>query len=186
MWVNGRERGRALVAALDIVGCCKHWHLKVISNEKMSESARKILGETGLIKREVGHLPIAMGAETELVAAEVVREMLDGEESDLSPASAVLVWTGALVARRIGRECWMRALGGSNVLKVEAVAGSRLRVEVTGSILVDQFALQQFQATGVSVLPGRLVHIILNSAAGDYANLRCRTEVLCEHTRRLV
>ena len=117
-------------------------YLKVISNDKMSESARKTLCEKGLIKREVVHLLIAMRAKAELGAAEIVRERLDGEELDLSHVSAALVRTGDLMACRIGRECWMKAWRGSNVLKVEAVAGSRLWVEVTGSTLMDPFALQ--------------------------------------------
>ncbi|MEN3811918.1 PTS N-acetyl-D-glucosamine transporter, partial [Chromobacterium piscinae] len=56
-----------------------------------------------------------------------------------------------------------------NVRKIEAVAGSRLRVEVADAALVDQAALLQLGASGVTAVSSSLLHVVLQADAAPYA-----------------
>lgn len=173
----GSERARAFIAALggaanlkSVDACTTRLRLQVASNDKVSEAALKALGSRGLIKPAAGSVQVVLGPEADLIADEI-RVALGAAEtaaavqtSEAAPARAL----GEVVG--IDRERWLTALGGAdNVRKVEAVAGSRLRVEVADAALVDQAALQQLGASGVTAFSGTLLHIVLNSDAGDYA-----------------
>ncbi|UGA40680.1 PTS transporter subunit EIIB [Chromobacterium haemolyticum] len=173
----GSERARAFIAALggaanlkSVDACTTRLRLQVASNDKVSEAALKALGSRGLIKPAAGSVQVVLGPEADLIADEI-RVALGAAEtaaavqtSEAAPARAL----GEVVG--IDRERWLTALGGAdNVRKVEAVAGSRLRVEVADAALVDQAALQQLGVSGVTAFSGTLLHIVLNSDAGDYA-----------------
>ncbi|MGR2680773.1 N-acetylglucosamine-specific PTS transporter subunit IIBC [Chromobacterium haemolyticum] len=173
----GSERARAFIAALggaanlkSVDACTTRLRLQVASNDKVSEAALKALGSRGLIKPAAGSVQVVLGPEADLIADEI-RVALGAAET-----AAAVQTSGAAPARALGevvgidRERWLTALGGAdNVRKVEAVAGSRLRVEVADAALVDQAALQLLGASGVTAFSGTLLHIVLNSDAGDYA-----------------
>ena len=169
----GSGRARAFIAALGGAGnlksvdaCTTRLRLQVASNDKVSEAALKALGSRGLIKPAAGSVQVVLGPEADLIADEI-RVALGNPETAAAEAAPVQA-LGEVVG--FDRERWLAALGGAdNVRKVEAVAGSRLRVEVADAALVDQAALQQLGASGVTAFSGTLLHIVLNSDAGDYA-----------------
>ncbi|KMN38049.1 PTS N-acetyl-D-glucosamine transporter [Chromobacterium sp. LK1] len=171
----GSGRARAFIAALggganlkSVDACTTRLRLQVASNDKVDEAALKALGSRGLIKPAAGSVQVVLGPEADLIADEI-RVALGNPEAAAAPsATAPVQALGEVVG--IDRERWLAALGGAaNVRKVEAVAGSRLRVEVADAALVDQAALQQLGASGVTAFSGTLLHIVLNSDAGDYA-----------------
>lgn len=173
----GSDRARAFIAALggaanlkSVDACTTRLRLQVASNDKVSEAALKALGSRGLIKPAAGSVQVVLGPEADLIADEIrVALGNPGAEAAVQAGAAAPAQAlGEVVG--IDRERWLAALGGAaNVLKVEAVAGSRLRVEVANAELVDQAALQQLGASGVTAFSGTLLHIVLNSDAGDYA-----------------
>ena len=171
----GSGRARAFITALggganlkSVDACTTRLRLQVASNDKVDEAALKALGSRGLIKPAAGSVQVVLGPEADLIADEI-RVALGNPEAAAAPsATAPVQALGEVVG--IDRERWLAALGGAaNVRKVEAVAGSRLRVEVADAALVDQAALQQLGASGVTAFSGTLLHIVLNSDAGDYA-----------------
>ncbi|WP_082158756.1 N-acetylglucosamine-specific PTS transporter subunit IIBC [Chromobacterium sp. LK11] len=171
----GSERARAFIAALggaanlkSVDACTTRLRLQVASNDKVGEAALKALGSRGLIKPAAGSVQVVLGPEADLIADEI-RVALGRPDAAVAPAAAAPAQAlGEVVG--IDRERWLTALGGAaNVRKVEAVAGSRLRVEVADAALVDQAALQLLGASGVTAFSGTLLHIVLNSDAGDYA-----------------
>ena len=171
----GSGRARAFITALggganlkSVDACTTRLRLQVASNDKVDEAALKALGSRGLIKPAAGSVQVVLGPEADLIADEI-RVALGNPEAVAAPsATAPVQALGEVVG--IDRERWLAALGGAaNVRKVEAVAGDRLRVEVADAALVDQAALQQLGASGVTAFSGTLLHIVLNSDAGDYA-----------------
>nr|WP_276539214.1 N-acetylglucosamine-specific PTS transporter subunit IIBC [Chromobacterium alkanivorans] len=171
----GSERARAFIAALggaanlkSVDACTTRLRLQVASNDKVDEAALKALGSRGLIKPAAGSVQVVLGPEADLIADEI-RVALGNPDAAVAPAAAAPAQAlGEVVG--IDRERWLTALGGAaNVRKVDAVAGSRLRVEVADAALVDQAALQLLGASGVTAFSGTLLHIVLNSDAGDYA-----------------
>ena len=69
------------------------------------------------------------------------------------------------------REDWLQALGGqTNVKRVQAVAGGRLRIEVTDSALVDIAALQALGARGVTTFSSSLLHVLLAEDPAHFAS----------------
>ncbi|AUH53352.1 PTS N-acetyl-D-glucosamine transporter [Chromobacterium sp. ATCC 53434] len=170
----GTGRARAFIAALggaanlkSVDACTTRLRLQVASNDKVDEAALKALGSRGLIKPAAGSVQVVLGPEADLVADEIRGALGSADIAD-TPAPVAAVASPAAAA--IDKASWLAALGGAdNVRKVEAVAGSRLRVEVADAARVDQDALQRLGASGVAALSTNLLHVALQVDAGPYA-----------------
>ncbi|UTH76264.1 N-acetylglucosamine-specific PTS transporter subunit IIBC [Chromobacterium sp. IIBBL 290-4] len=174
----GTERARAFIDALggaanlkSVDACTTRLRLQVASNDKVNETALKSLGSRGLIKPAAGSVQVVLGPEADLIADEI-RTALNAGPAAAAPQAAAetLVSAAAASGASIDKSRWLVALGGAdNVRKVEAIAGSRLRIEVADSARVDQAALQQLGASGVSVMSATLLHVVLQGDASPYA-----------------
>ncbi|WP_434632269.1 N-acetylglucosamine-specific PTS transporter subunit IIBC [Chromobacterium sp. CV08] len=169
----GTGRARAFIAALGGAGnlksvdaCTTRLRLQVASNDKVDEAALKALGSRGLIRPAAGSVQVVLGPEADLIADEI-RGALGAAAGEAAPVAAAVA---AAAPAAIDKASWLAALGGAdNVRKVEAVAGSRLRVEVADAARVDQDALQRLGASGVAALSANLLHVALQVDAGPYA-----------------
>nr|WP_258239156.1 N-acetylglucosamine-specific PTS transporter subunit IIBC [Chromobacterium subtsugae] len=174
--VKGTERARGFITALggaanlkNVDACTTRLRLLVVSNDKVDEAALKALGSRGLIRPAAGSVQVVLGPEADLIADEI-RNALGAAAAAPQAAAETLVSTAAANGASIDKVRWLAALGGAdNVRKVEAVAGSRLRVEVADSGRVDQDALRQLGASGVTAVSATLLHIILQGDASPYA-----------------
>ncbi|WP_241499238.1 N-acetylglucosamine-specific PTS transporter subunit IIBC [Chromobacterium sphagni] len=173
--VKGTERARGFIAALggaanlkNVDACTTRLRLQVASNDKVNEAALKALGSRGLIRPAAGSVQVVLGPEADLIADEIRNAL--GSAAAPQAAAETLVSAAAASGASIDKGRWVAALGGAdNVRKVEAVAGSRLRVEVADSARVDQAALQQLGASGVTAVSATLLHIVLQGDASPYA-----------------
>lgn len=175
----GTGRARAFIDALGgaanlklVDACTTRLRLQVASNDKVNETALKALGSRGLIKPVAGSVQVVLGPEADLIADEIRTALAAGEAAASAPQAAAekLVSAAAATGASIDKARWLAALGGAgNVLKVEVVAGSRLRVEVADAARVDQAALQQLGASGVTSVSANVLHVVLQGDAGPYA-----------------
>ncbi|AXE34956.1 N-acetylglucosamine-specific PTS transporter subunit IIBC [Chromobacterium phragmitis] len=171
----GTGRARAFIDALggaanlkSVDACTTRLRLQVASNDKVNEAALKALGSRGLIKPAAGSVQVVLGPEADLIADEI-RNALGGAEAEPAVAET-LASVAAASGASIDKAGWLAALGGAaNVRKIEAVAGSRLRVEVADASLVDQAALQALGASGVTAVSSSLLHVVLQGDAAPYA-----------------
>ncbi|MFB9169713.1 N-acetylglucosamine-specific PTS transporter subunit IIBC [Chromobacterium piscinae] len=176
----GTGRARAFIDALggaanlkSVDACTTRLRLQVASNDKVNEAALKALGSRGLIKPAAGSVQVVLGPEADLIADEIRGALGSAAAEPQAAAPAVaesLASAAAAGGASIDKARWLAALGGAgNVCKIEAVAGSRLRVEVADAALVDQAALLQLGASGVTAVSSSLLHVVLQADAAPYA-----------------
>ncbi|MCD4498075.1 N-acetylglucosamine-specific PTS transporter subunit IIBC [Chromobacterium vaccinii] len=176
----GTGRARAFIDALggaanlkSVDACTTRLRLQVASNDKVNEAALKALGSRGLIKPAAGSVQVVLGPEADLIADEIRGALGSAAAEPQVAAPAVaesLASAAAAGGASIDKARWLAALGGAgNVRKIEAVAGSRLRVEVADAALVDQAALLQLGASGVTAVSASLLHVVLQADAAPYA-----------------
>jgi len=170
----GSDRARGYVAALGGVlnlktvdACTTRLRLQVVRNEAVDEAALRALGARGLIKPAAGSVQVVLGPEADIVADEI-RALL-GQGAPASPAvSAVEIATAAPPA--LDKHAWVGALGGAaNIQRVEAVAGTRLRLVLADATRVDEVALTRLGVLGLQRFSGTLVHVLLAQDAAPYA-----------------
>ncbi len=170
---KGSERAQAFVAALggaanlrSVDACTTRLRLQVHDNARVDEFALKGLGSRGLVKPAAGSVQVVLGPEADMVADEI-RAVLG------TPAAVVLGASAASAvasAKALDRAAWLQALGGAdNVRNIQAVAGTRLRVEVVQAAQVNEAALQALGALAVQTLTSALVHVVLTDDAQPYA-----------------
>ncbi|MGD1825013.1 Phosphotransferase system IIB component [Chromobacterium violaceum] len=176
----GTSRARAFIDALggaanlkSVDACTTRLRLQVASNEKVNEAALKALGSRGLIRPAAGSVQVVLGPEADLIADEIRGALGNAAAEPQAAVSAVaetLASAAAAGGASIDKARWLAALGGAgNVRKIEAVAGSRLRVEVADAARVDQAALQALGASGVTAVSSSLLHVVLQVDAAPYA-----------------
>jgi PTS system N-acetylglucosamine-specific IIC component len=146
--------------------CTTRLRLTVADGKAVNEVALKGLGARGVFKPAAGSVQVVLGPEADTIADEI-RAALGAAAQSAGIAAAVA--TGALPSS-IDRNAWLAALGGAaNVRAVEAVAGTRLRIEVSDAGKVDEAALRRLGASGVTAVSGNLLHVVLSEDASGYA-----------------
>ncbi len=152
--------------------CTTRLRLQVVDNAKVDEAALKALGSRGLIKPAAGSVQVVLGPEADLISDEIRIALKESAAVADGAAPAVVVSSVKAVASSGQRNDWLQALGGAaNVKHVEAVAGSRLRVEVADASLVDEQALHALGARGVTTFSGNLLHVVLAEDPAPFASL---------------
>ncbi len=174
---KGSDRARGFVTALggaanltSVDACTTRLRLTVVNDALLDSAALKALGSRGMIKPATGVVQIVLGPEADSVADEI-RGVLGG----LAGATAGVAESRATDAsEQVDVAGWYAALGGeANVRTVEAVAHSRLRVELNDPASVNEPALRTLGALAVQPLPAGLVHVVLpGDASGVVAALK--------------
>lgn len=152
-----QDRARGYIAALggaenlkSVDACTTRLRLQLQNDSAVNEAALKALGSRGMIRPAAGSLQVVIGPEADLLADEI---------RQVCRLDAAQPQAGADVHQR-----WISALGGeSNVFAVEAVAGTRLRIELADSNKVDQAALKALGAQEVVPFSSTLLHVVLGS-----------------------
>lgn len=152
-----QDRARGYIAALggaenlkSVDACTTRLRLQLQNDAAVNEAALKALGSRGMIRPAAGSLQVVIGPEADLLADEI---------RQVCRLDAAKPQAGAE-----GHQRWMSALGGeSNVFAVEAVAGTRLRIELADSSKVDQAALKELGAQEVVPFSSTLLHVVLGS-----------------------
>ena len=152
-------RAHAYIAALggadnlkSVDACTTRLRLQVEDGARVDERALKALGARGLIRPAAGSVQVVIGPEADLVA-EAIRQALAGGAPAPVPAPA---------GTAFDRAAWCAALGGEgNIFRVEAVAGTRLRIEVGDSSRVDAGAIKALGAVDVVTFSSTLLHVVL-------------------------
>ncbi|UYG06471.1 N-acetylglucosamine-specific PTS transporter subunit IIBC [Halomonas sp. M4R1S46] len=177
------ERGPAFVAALggaanlaSVGACTTRLRLVLEDATVIDEPALKALGARGILRLSGGGLqvilgPIADGVADEIRAAVTAEGVT--EPSDASPGDAAETAVGAEPvpvpdAERVGR--WLEALGGAdNLRRLEALAHSRLRVELADEARLDGAALAALGCQGIQELGRGVHHLVVGPQAGALA-----------------
>ncbi|MEK6295280.1 MAG: glucose PTS transporter subunit EIIB, partial [Paraburkholderia tropica] len=169
-------------ANLKVVDACTtRLRLNVADPARVSEPALKAIGARGVLKRGGESVQVIIGPEADIIADEIRGELARGGVSSnvakavnaaaVAPAVAQSA-PAAAGARNAGPldpnpSRWLAVLGGAaNIVSLDAVAATRLRVIVRDPAAVDRAKLDALDVAWVSA---DTLHIVVGDAAPRYA-----------------
>jgi len=162
-------------ANLSIVDACTtRLRLSVVDPSKVSEADLKTIGARGVLKRGATSVQVIIGPEADIIADEIRTVIAQGGGVEAKPAVAAA--SAAPAAAVAGAQSgpldpdparWLAVFGGAtNIVSLDAVASTRLRVVVTDPTAVDR---QRLAALDVAWISPDTFHIVVGEAAPRYA-----------------
>ncbi|NUY33453.1 PTS N-acetyl-D-glucosamine transporter [Paraburkholderia sp. JPY303] len=171
--------GAANLSVVD--ACTTRLRLSVVDADKVSESELKSIGARGVLKRGANNVQVIIGPEADIIADEMRTAIAQGQGAagKLAPAASAPA-AAAPVARNAGHTDdaqggpldpdplrWLAVFGGAgNVVSLDAVAATRLRVVVRDPSAVDRQRLATLDTAWVST---DTFHVVVGAAAQRYA-----------------
>jgi N-acetylglucosamine PTS system EIICBA or EIICB component len=159
--------------------CTTRLRLSVADTEKVSEAQLKTIGARGVLKRGATSVQVIIGPEADLIADEIRGELEHSSTRGATPASSApaqpssaSVATAAAADQTAGALDpdplrWLAVFGGAtNVVSLDAVAQTRLRVVVRDPSSVDR---QRLSSLDVAWVSADTFHIVVGAAAQRYA-----------------
>ncbi|BCF95741.1 pts system, N-acetylglucosamine-specific iibc component [Paraburkholderia sp. PGU19] len=166
--------GAANLSVVD--ACTTRLRLSVVDSEKVSENELKSIGARGVLKRGGGNVQVIIGPEADMIADEIRTTIASGGAVAVSPAavSAKPAAAASAPAAATGNGPldpdplrWLAVFGGAtNVVSLEAVAATRLRIVVRDASAVDRQRLDTLSVAWVST---DTFHIVVGNDAQRYA-----------------
>jgi PTS system N-acetylglucosamine-specific IIC component len=162
--------------------CTTRLRLSVVDANKVSESELKTIGARGVLKRGSTNVQVIIGPEADIIADEMRTVIAQGGGEAVAPVAAAV--PAAVVASAASAPAaattgatggpldpdplrWLAVFGGAgNVVSLDAVASTRLRIVVRDPSAVDRQRLASLDTAWVS---GDTFHIVVGEAAQRYA-----------------
>jgi PTS system glucose-specific IIC component len=169
--------GKSNITALD--ACITRLRVSVGDQSKVNTSRLKALGAAGVVvvgnnmqaifgpkaegyKNEMDDYMKVAGPEAELSETDLIAT------TALAPQAAITKLRDPAAAEKA--RSFVQGLGGvKNIMKVEAVADTRLRVVVNNEGQVNDAGLQTAGVDGIMRLPNHILHLIVGPNADQYA-----------------
>jgi PTS system N-acetylglucosamine-specific IIC component len=165
-------------ANLSIVDACTtRLRLSVVDPSKVSESDLKTIGARGVLKRGATSVQVIIGPEADIIADEIRTVIAQGGGVEVTPAvvSAAAATAAAPVAGSPSEPLdpdparWLAVFGGAtNIVSLDAIASTRLRIVVSDPTAVDR---QRLAVLDVAWISADTFHIVVGEAAGRYAQV---------------
>ncbi|WP_233828082.1 N-acetylglucosamine-specific PTS transporter subunit IIBC [Paraburkholderia sp. ZP32-5] len=179
--------GAANLSVVD--ACTTRLRLSVVDAEKVSESELKSIGARGVLKRGVTNVQVIIGPEADIIADEIRTVIAQGGAAVnvAAAADAAVPGVGAMLAAAAAPDAqsaaqhahqaqggpldpdplrWLAVFGGAgNVVSLDAVAATRLRIVVRDPSAVDRQRLASLDTAWVAA---DTFHIVVGEAAPRY------------------
>ncbi|RDK04214.1 N-acetylglucosamine-specific PTS transporter subunit IIBC [Paraburkholderia lacunae] len=160
--------------------CTTRLRLSVVDSDKVSESDLKTIGARGVLKRGSTNVQVIIGPEADIIADEIRTVIAQGGAEPVKPGAAVAPAAPAASAAPATAATsaqggpldpdplhWLAVFGGAgNVVSLDAVAATRLRVVVRDPSAVDRQRLAKLDTAWVSA---DTFHVVVGDAAQRYA-----------------
>ncbi|WP_028201836.1 N-acetylglucosamine-specific PTS transporter subunit IIBC [Paraburkholderia nodosa] len=168
-------------ANLKVVDACTtRLRLTVADPAHVSEPALKAIGARGVLKRGGESVQVIIGPEADIIADEIRGEIARGGAAAVRAASAAQPAGQAAQAIQANASAdvaqgpldpnpsrWLAVFGGvANIVSLDAVAATRLRVIVRDAAAVDR---ERLGALDVAWISADTLHIVVGDAAPRYA-----------------
>ncbi|CAG4894540.1 N-acetylglucosamine-specific PTS transporter subunit IIBC [Paraburkholderia saeva] len=151
--------------------CTTRLRLSVVDANQVSEADLKTIGALGVLKRGATNVQVIIGPEADMIADEIRTTIDQGGAVAAKPAAAAAA-PAAVVAPESGPldpdpARWLAVFGGAtNVVSLDAVATTRLRIVVRDPSAVDG---QRMAGLDVAWVAADTFHIVVGQAAPRYA-----------------
>lgn len=174
---GGSSRADRYIAALGgaqnltlVDACTTRLRLSVVDAEKISEPALKAAGARGVLKRDARNVQVVIGPEADMIADEM-RAVISGGggagAAQAAPAASAKAADGQTGPLDPDPMRWLAVFGGAtNVVSLDPVAATRLRVVVRDPSAVDR---QRLAVLDVAWVSADTFHIVCGPAAQRYA-----------------
>ncbi|MGF6775879.1 N-acetylglucosamine-specific PTS transporter subunit IIBC [Paraburkholderia sp. GAS334] len=154
--------------------CTTRLRLSVVDSNQVSEADLKTVGARGVLKRGATNVQVIIGPEADMIADEIRTTIDQGGALEVKPAAVaapVVAASGGVAAEGGPLDPdparWLAVFGGAgNVVSIDAVAATRLRVVVRDALAVDG---QRLNALDVAWVTDDTFHIVVGQAAARYA-----------------
>ncbi|MGF6758532.1 N-acetylglucosamine-specific PTS transporter subunit IIBC [Paraburkholderia sp. GAS42] len=154
--------------------CTTRLRLSVVDSNQVSEADLKTVGARGVLKRGATNVQVIIGPEADMIADEIRTTIDQGGALEVKPAAVatpVVAASGGVAAEGGPLDPdparWLAVFGGAgNVVSIDAVAATRLRVVVRDASAVDR---QRLNALDVAWVTDDTFHIVVGQAAARYA-----------------
>lgn len=154
--------------------CTTRLRLSVVDAGKVSESDLKTIGARGVFNRDARNVQVVIGPEADLIADEIRAALrVPSTAGAGAPQTAAPASHGRMAADGPSGPLdpdplrWLAVLGGAtNVVSLDVVAATRLRVVVRDPASVDR---QRLASLDVAWVSADTFHIVCGPAASRYA-----------------
>jgi PTS system N-acetylglucosamine-specific IIC component len=158
--------------------CTTRLRLSVVDSNKVSENELKTIGARGVLKRGSTNVQVIIGPEADIIADEIRTVIAQGGGEVVKPvaaaaapavAAAPVAASGAQGSGPLDPDPlrWLAVFGGAgNVVSLDAVAATRLRIVVRDPSAVDRQRLATLDTAWISA---DTFHIVVGDAAQRYA-----------------
>ena len=172
--LTGQQRANAYIQALGgadnlitVGACTTRLRLELADRSKAQDDALKALGAMGVMRPgRAGSLQVVVGPTADRMADEIRSALL---QLNHTPAVATAQATEQKPVQHIKpghAQKWLAVLGGShNVLQIECVALTRLRVKLVDESLLSEDLLEALGSQGMSQHADGVWHVVVGEQA---------------------
>ncbi|KPU58296.1 PTS system, N-acetylglucosamine-specific IIBC component [Pseudomonas fluorescens] len=177
--VADSDRAGAYIKALGgaenlitVGACTTRLRLDMVDRNKASDADLKALGAMAVVRPgKGGSLQVVVGPMADAIADEIRLAMpVLGRALISTPAVIVDVPPAVTVAKTEAQQ-WLSALGGgNNVLQLDCVAMTRIRLQLADGKAMSECDLKELGCQGVSQLEGGIWHLLVGDKAASLSN----------------
>ncbi|WP_095050946.1 N-acetylglucosamine-specific PTS transporter subunit IIBC [Pseudomonas sp. Irchel s3h9] len=170
------ERASAYIKALGgaenlltVGACTTRLRLEMVDRNKASDADLKALGAMAVVRPgKGGSLQVVVGPMADSIADEIRLAMPSLGRAILVETAVVADESKAAVIAGSEAQQWLTALGGGdNVLQLECIAMSRIRLLLADGKALSEAQLKELGCQGVSQLEGGVWHLLVGDKAAS-------------------
>jgi N-acetylglucosamine PTS system EIICBA or EIICB component len=170
------ERAGAYIKALGgadnlvtVGACTTRLRLEMVDRNKASDADLKALGAMAVVRPgKGGSLQVVVGPLADSIADEIRLAMPALGRAVLAEPVAVVEEPKAVVVAGTEAQQWLNALGGGdNVLQLDCIAMSRIRLLLADGQALSEAQLKELGCQGVSQLEGGVWHLLVGDKAAS-------------------
>ncbi|BBH35181.1 N-acetylglucosamine-specific PTS transporter subunit IIBC [Pseudomonas sp. St290] len=168
------QRAKAYIQALGgadnlitVGACTTRLRLDMVDRNKASDTQLKALGAMAVVRPgNGGSLQVVVGPMADSIADEIRLALPSSARPATAPVVALVEPAAPTAVSGVEAQQWLDALGGAgNVLQLDCVATSRLRVRLADGQGLSESQLKTLGCQGVSPLDGGVWHLLLGEKA---------------------
>lgn len=168
------QRATAYIQALGgadnlitVGACTTRLRLDMVDRNKASDAQLKALGAMAVVRPgNGGSLQVVVGPMADSIADEIRLALPSSDRPATAPVVALVEPAALTTVSGAEAQQWLDALGGAgNVLQLDCVATSRLRVRLADGQGLSESQLKALGCQGVSPLDGGVWHLLLGEKA---------------------
>lgn len=177
--VADSDRAGAYIKALGgaenlitVGACTTRLRLDMVDRNKASDADLKALGAMAVVRPgKGGSLQVVVGPTADAIADEIRLTMPALGRALISTPAALVDVPSAVTVAKTEAQQWLSALGGGdNVLQLDCVAMTRIRLQLADGKAISECDLKALGCQGVSQLEGGIWHLLVGDKAASLSD----------------